>query len=51
MPIKISVYFVLPMPMVKGSATLVDAAEDILSSSSKFNASPFFLYHFAEHLW
>lgn len=50
MPLKVCVYFRLPLPMVKGSVVMVDSAESILSSSSLFNASPFFLLHLAEHL-
>lgn len=50
MPLKTCVYFKLPLPMVKGSVTLVDAAESILSSSSEVNAVPFFLFHLVEHL-
>jgi len=41
----------LPVPMVLGSMTLVDADKVILSLSSGLIVSPFFLFHLAEHFW
>lgn len=44
------VYFMLPVPMLLGSVTLVDTDKVILSSFCGLNVS-FFLLHLAEHFW
>jgi len=41
----------LPVPMVLGSVTLVDADKVILSSSCGLTVSPLYLFHLAEHFW
>ena len=41
----------LPVPMVLGSVTLIDADKILLSSSCGLIVSSFFLFHLDEHFW